>query len=85
MESKCQQPVTLGMAVIMVFTALYGYRGRSGSLHELTFLSNFLSGVFLSLTFFFRRSEKGTADFVFRLYDAVIPGPDCLCGIYRGI
>ena len=58
MESKCQQPVTLGMAVIMVFTALYGYRGRSGSLHELTFLSNFLSGVFLSLTFFFRRSGR---------------------------
>lgn len=55
MESKFQQPVTLGTAVVFISTALYAYRGRSGSLHELTFLSNFLSGVFLSGTFLFRR------------------------------
>ncbi|WP_409016565.1 Pr6Pr family membrane protein [Anaerostipes caccae] len=58
MESKFQQPVTLGTAVFFISTALYAYRGRSGSLHELTFLSNFLSGVFLSGTFLLRRSGK---------------------------
>lgn len=58
MESKFQQPVTLGTAALFISTALCAYRGRSGFLHELTFLSNFSSGVFLSGTFLVRRSGR---------------------------
>lgn len=58
MNKKCERPVTLGLSVIFILTALYCYWGRTGSMHELTFLSNFSAGIFLFGAFLCRLLGK---------------------------
>ena len=47
MNRRFRQPVTLGLSIVFICTALYCYWGRLGYMHELTFLSNFSVGIFL--------------------------------------
>lgn len=58
MNKKCERPVTLGLSVIFILTALCCYWGRTGSMHELTFLSNFFAGIFLFGTLICRHSGR---------------------------
>ena len=39
--------ITLGLAILFIFTSLYCYRERVDRIYELTFLSNFFAGLFL--------------------------------------
>ena len=48
MERKWfQLSLTLGLSILFLSTALFSYCGRFDHIYELTFLSNFLSGLFL--------------------------------------
>lgn len=47
MRKRLQLTLTSVLSILFLTTALYSYRGRLDHLYELTFLSNFLSGLFL--------------------------------------
>lgn len=47
MRKRLQLTLTSVLSILFLTTALYSYRGRFDHLYELTFLSNFLSGLFL--------------------------------------
>lgn len=58
MNRRFRQPVTLGLSILFICTALYCYWGRLGYMHELTFLSNFSVGIFLFDTVLCRLSGR---------------------------